>query len=133
MPASPAPPGPLRIRWALLRAQLRVWAAPRGRLVPPAPAPAARADADPAAAAHLARAVDRTARRTLPRPTCLVRALALQRLLADAGLPGARVRLGVRTGPRAFGAHAWVELHGQPLGDDGRRAAGFVPLAATAP
>lgn len=80
----------------------------------------------------LARAVDRAAAAGLFRPACLARALALHRLLGRAGVDGGRIRIGVRPeGPR-LRAHAWVEVHGAALGEDGRRARGFLPLPGEA-
>jgi hypothetical protein len=117
---------------ALAAAQLRVWTRPAGRLVRPgATAVSAEWTAGEAAhAARLARAVDRAA--TAFRATCLVRALALHRLLDADGLPGARIRLGVRPDAGRLHAHAWVEFAGTVLGDDGRRAHAFQPFGAGA-
>ena len=151
-----------RAQAALLAAQLRVWTRPAGRLVrlgphtadapgttgprgadagaPPgdgepggADSTSGRPSARPTAHADaLARAVDRAARAGLFRPACLVRALALHRLLGRAGVDGGRIRIGVRTeGPR-LRAHAWVEVHGAALGENERRARGFLPLAGEA-
>lgn len=154
---------------ALLHARFR----PTGQLVAPA-APASRAaptESDlPEAQAALerravvvgraTRAIDRAARRGLFRPTCLVRSLALVRLLERWGVPGARIRIGVRRGaPAGEGmvavespagdmlpsggaprpgpggsarvrAHAWVELGGRVIGDDPRHVATFRPLGS---
>lgn len=131
-----------RAQAALLAAQLRVWTRPAGRLVRLGPAPAdASADAHrppprphpaPSSPQALARAVDRAARGGLFRPACLVRALALHRLLARAGVAGARIRVGVRPEGARLHAHAWVEVDGAPLGEDGRRAGGFQALQPAA-
>lgn len=119
-----------RAQAALLGAQLRVWTRPPGSLVRPgaaaAPGPAAERDAGRARA--LAEAVDRAAAAGLFRPACLVRALALHRLLLRDGVPGARIRLGVQRDGNGLAAHAWVEVDGAVLGDDGRRAPRFHPL-----
>ncbi|HEX5580611.1 MAG TPA: hypothetical protein VFX39_03475, partial [Gemmatimonadaceae bacterium] len=85
---------------ALLRARFR----PTGQLVAPAApaAPASRAaptESDPpeaqaalemraAVVGRATRAIDRASRRGLFRPTCLVRSLALVRLLERWGVPG---------------------------------------------
>jgi hypothetical protein len=127
-----------RAQTALLAAQLRVWTRPAGRLLP-----LDATDAREAAIVHpppcdrppphaLARAVDRAAEAGLFRPACLVRALALQRMLASAGVGGARIRIGVRPEGTRLHAHAWVEVDGAALGNDGRRAPGFQPLQAAA-
>ena len=139
VPHADAPPVPTRrevarAEVALVAAQLALWTRPAGRLVRPS-APADPPSADPAAVARarrLAAAVDRAAARSVLRPTCLARALALHRLLAREGLGGA-IRIGVAPDRGRFGAHAWVELGGAGLGDDGARAAAFHPLAAAVP
>ena len=54
------------------------------------------------------------------RGACLVRSLALHRLLERGGVPGSVVRVGVRLGGDsnpAFEAHAWVEVQGVVVGD----------------
>lgn len=127
-----------RAQAALLAAQLRVWTRPAGRLVRPGPEPtemspdAGRRDPVPSYPHALARAVDRAARAGLFRPVCLVRALALHRLLGRAGVDGARIRIGVRPEGARLHAHAWVEVDGAALGEDGRRARGFQALQPAA-
>ncbi|MCB1484146.1 MAG: lasso peptide biosynthesis B2 protein [Hyphomicrobiaceae bacterium] len=59
-----------------------------------------------AAAGALVRAVGRASRIT-PRATCLVRALALQRLLSQNGL-ASELRIGVSKNANQFSAHAWL-------------------------
>lgn len=49
------------------------------------------------------------------RAVCLEQSLALYVLLRRRGVP-AELRLGVQVYP--FYAHAWVELHGQPVNED---------------
>lgn len=49
------------------------------------------------------------------RANCLHQSLALCQILRGEGLP-ARLRIGVLPGAKPFQAHAWVELHGVPLG-----------------
>jgi hypothetical protein len=119
-----------RAHAALLGAQLRVWTRPAGTLVRPGPGPATREPGpwDVERARLLARVVDRAASSGLLRPACLVRALALHRLLLRDGITGARIRLGVRRDGSALAAHAWVEVGGAVLGDDGRRASRFLSL-----
>lgn len=50
------------------------------------------------------------------RLTCLPRSLALCRLLRERGHP-AEVKIGVRREAGQLQAHAWVELHGEVLGE----------------
>jgi transglutaminase-like putative cysteine protease len=49
------------------------------------------------------------------RAVCLEQSLALYLLLRGRGVP-AELRLGVQVYP--FYAHAWVELHGEPVNED---------------
>ena len=61
----------------------------------------------------LAWAVNATTR-LIPRSTCLVRALAAQRLLARHGYPST-LHLGVARSPDGLDAHAWLECQGATL------------------
>jgi hypothetical protein len=54
--------------------------------------------------------------------------MALSRMLADRGIDGAVVRVGVRRAGGQFLAHAWVELAGETLGDVDDHVGSFVPL-----
>ena len=65
------------------------------------------------------RAVDRASRRGPYRGTCLVRSIALRRMLSRAGVTATAVRVGVRWHEGRFAAHAWVEVAGLPVGADG--------------
>jgi hypothetical protein len=96
----------------------------------------ARADADREAApgeteraARWARAVVRASRYGVAEPQCLVRAVALQRLLRSHSVAGSTIRIGVRWNDGAFIAHAWVEYEGAVLGDTAANTASFAPLA----
>jgi hypothetical protein len=95
---------------SLVRARIAVSVVPLPRLrrTPPC---AARLGADPA---RIAWAVC-VASRFVPRPTCLVRALAAHRLLAQHG-HASGLRIGVaKSGAAGFAAHAWVECGGVVL------------------
>lgn len=59
--------------------------------------------------------VDVTARHHVPPKTCLVRSLCLRHWLRKRGCP-AVLRIGVAR-ERGFGAHAWVEVDGHPIGE----------------
>ena len=61
------------------------------------------------------------------RRECLPRALAVHRLLCRGGVP-AKFRLGIRTAP--FGAHAWVEVHGEVVSDYGDEATEYQQLTS---
>jgi len=79
--------------------------------------PASSNSADLAEARRIGDAVRFVASRGLIRPRCLVRALALKRLLDQRGIDGARIRIGVKRDSGTFMAHAWVEYHGHVVGD----------------
>ena len=111
----------------LVQAQLAVcWAhylvhtRPEGQLVdraasavePSEPTPGRLADAR-----RLALQVKRVAAFGVSRPLCLVRAVAISRLLESHGIHGSVVRIGVRWSGGEFAAHAWVEYGGEVLGD----------------
>jgi hypothetical protein len=67
------------------------------------------------------------ASRFVPHTTCLVKALALQTLLARRGRIGI-LHLGVKTTRAAgFEAHAWLEVDGEIIIGEGERH-GFAPL-----
>jgi hypothetical protein len=120
----------LRAQIALLRAQFAVWTRPHGRLVGPERGPIAPPDARARLAARrLAAAVSVVARHGLFRPNCLVRSLALSRLLEREQVPGWHVRIGVRERTGHFEAHAWVELGVEVLADSAEHVASFERLA----
>jgi hypothetical protein len=115
-------------QWALLVAQLTVRSRPIGSLASPI---GARAEPDPARLAEarqVALALVRAARFGVFRPQCLVRSVALSRLLERRGIDGAMMRVGVRRTGGEFLAHAWVELAGETLGDADEHVGSFVPL-----
>lgn len=120
---------------ALIWAQLLVWCRPSGQLVMPRtqrssrPAILGVARPVPAPAAfRIARAVRRVADHGLFRHKCLVRALALNRLLERYGISGSKIRIGVRVEEGHFAAHAWVELEGKVLGEEPERTRAFAAL-----
>jgi hypothetical protein len=78
---------------------------------------------------RIADAIDRASRRGLFTPTCLVRAVAMERMMLRHGVPGGLVRVGVQMGSQGFAAHAWIEFDGVVVGDDPARVARFEPLA----
>ena len=79
-------------------------------------------------ARRIALAVNRAATFGLFRPRCLVRSRALRRMLDEAGVEGAQVRVGVQLQQGRFLAHAWVEYDGVVVGDDPVAVARFVPM-----
>ena len=122
--------------WAqleLLRAQVIVWRRPIGRLITEStPQPERAGEASPESvaqrAAGIARAVDRAARRGVFRPKCLVRSMALHRMLERSGIHGSVIRIGVRREGEELLAHAWVEHRGITLIDSPSAVATFVRL-----
>jgi hypothetical protein len=117
---------------ALIGAQLLVWTRPVGRLTAPAEeggVPAAPlAPADEALAKRIALAVGRAAENGIFRPRCLVRAVAIQRMLEARGISGGRICIGVRRRGGHFAAHAWVQRGDLLLGDAETHVNTFVPL-----
>lgn len=112
----------LRAHWSLLKAGWALRWRRRGGGVSVRTSTADREEPDEGSvdeerARQLSLAVDRASRWGPLRPRCLVRAVALHRLLASAGLDGAEVRVGVERGPDGFAAHAWVDYGGLVLGD----------------
>jgi len=79
-------------------------------------------------ARRLALAIVRAAKFGVFRPQCLVRSVALSRMLDERGIDGAVVRVGVRRANGEFLAHAWVELAGETLADADDHVGSFVPL-----
>ena len=103
--------------------QLVKWRRPLGRLVEKDCADGVEPDrsdltsADRSTVVAVAWAVTRAARYGLFRPRCLVRALAIQRMLRRHGIVAGQINIGVRTRDGAFQAHAWVEVGGVVVGD----------------
>ena len=77
---------------------------------------------------RMATAVDRVARLGLFRPTCLIRSIALERLIDRAGCGGAIVRVGVLRQGDTLLAHAWIELDDRVIGDEPAFVRRFTPL-----
>jgi len=122
----------LAAQGALLRAQLLVWTRPRGWLLTPAQRPALTdtggRDVAPTLR-RLALAVERVAENGLLRPSCLVRAVAVQRLLESHGFGACGIRVGVRREGGRLLAHAWVDYKGHVLADQEWRIRKFAELA----
>ena len=118
-------------QWQLLVAQWLVWRRPTGTFLSPVGGAAGREPGEPelAEARRLAQAIQRAARHGVFRPACLVRSLALQRLLEGRGVEGSRLRIGVRMEEDKFEAHAWVELGEVVLGDHPDHVRRFDPLS----
>ncbi len=98
---------------------------PFGDTVPPIAAPGAPVDPRPE---QLALAIGRAAEHGVFRPLCLVRAVALKRLLDRHGFEGSIVKIGVRMRRGKFAAHAWVAYNDQILGDQEWHVQSFAEL-----
>jgi hypothetical protein len=120
----------VRAQLALFVAQVLVWTRPQGRLVESRAPGAARMDdvATVSKAKRLGLAVDRAGSYGVFRATCLVRSVALQRLLDSNGIHGSRIRIGVRLKKGQFDAHAWVEYGTLVLGDHEANTRSFSEL-----
>lgn len=113
----------------LVRALWTVRRRPKGELLRPIEAAEQREGATGAGRLpRLVVAVDRAAHYGVFRPTCLVRAVALERMIVRAGVGPAVVKVGVQRGGDQFFAHAWIELDGRVVGDEPVRIQRFTPL-----
>jgi len=116
-------------QWYLLGALWTVRRRPKGGLLRALPdGPTAGGVRDDARLERLAVAVDRMARFGVFRPTCLVRAVALERQIRRANVGAAVVRVGVAQASGELLAHAWIELEGRVIGDEPARVRRFTPL-----
>lgn len=126
----------LQAQAALLAAQVLVWMRPTGQLVSHAGSPEPVTVAESAVesarmdrAQQLGLAVSRAGDYGVFRPLCLVRAVALHRMLEGHRIRGSRIRIGVRMRRGRFGAHAWVEYGGRVIGDSIEHVGSFAELA----
>ena len=114
---------------SLLAAWWTVQRRPKGELLRRVQAPASAGGAlDERRLARLAVAVDRVSRFGVFRPTCLVRAVALERQIRSANAGSAVVRVGVMRGGNQLLAHAWIEIDGRVIGDEASHVRRFTPL-----
>lgn len=123
---------------ALIHAQWLCWRRPTGAFVSPV-APVAAAGGTPelgesdaqasARAVRIALMVERAAENGIFRPACLVRSIALTRMLEERGIHGSQLRVGVRWEGERFAAHAWVEYGGRVLGDHLENVSRYTPLS----
>lgn len=73
-------------------------------------------------------AITRAARYGVFRPQCLVRSLAIHRMLLRRGITDSTIRIGVRLRDGEFNAHAWVELDGIVIGDSRAHVESFTRI-----
>ena len=123
----------LLAQWELVASQRLVRTLPTGTLTSGEPRLVGerRAPGDPqrlTEARQLALAVTRASRHGLTRPQCLVRAMALSRLMERSGITGGVIRVGVRRSDGEMQAHAWVEYAGEVLGDQEDHVGTFAEL-----
>jgi hypothetical protein len=78
-------------------------------------------------AREAARVTIGVARRSIPRASCVPRALVLWALLRRIGIE-ARVRFGAKRAGKSIEAHAWVEFGGEALGETPGMREEFAPL-----
>ena len=115
---------------AIVAAQVSVWLRRTGDLVGCAsPRPPLHHGEVGTRVRGLVKALDRAARYGPVRPSCLVRAIALARLLEARGHPGAQVRVGVLRQGERMAAHAWVEYRGCIVGDHERHVSQYDELS----
>lgn len=122
-----------RAQWALIVAQWLVRQRAPGQLTArneeALPSRDAVSASPGAEHAHvLGAAVRRAAKYGLFRPACLVRAIALRRMLVADGIRGAVIRVGVKQSEEGMLAHAWVELDGDVIGDTIANVREYAPL-----
>lgn len=115
-------------QWALLRAQWRLRREPIGSLTTRSTGASNQPTGDIARARALALAINRAATFGVIRPHCLARALALTELLKRADVRGSEIRVGVRRQNGVFGAHAWVRLGDEVLGEQREHIASFTEV-----
>ncbi|HVT41086.1 MAG TPA: lasso peptide biosynthesis B2 protein [Gemmatimonadaceae bacterium] len=111
----------LAAQTALAFAQARVWTRRRGRLVAASRGDSGQASSAPSRldeAHRLALAITRASAFGFFRPACLVRSIALCRMMESRGVRGGLLQIGVRLQDGRLVAHAWVEYGGEILGDD---------------
>jgi hypothetical protein len=120
----------LRAQVALVRSQIDVWTRAEGALVRPeeSASSAPSNSTDKPRARQRAVAINRAVLYGVFRPQCLVRSLALHRMLEKDGIKGSVVRVGVQLRNGTFVAHAWVEYGGEALGEDTQSLRRFEPL-----
>ena len=132
----PSAPELAAFAWAqleLLRAQVMVWRRPIGHLIAESTTQPERTgqvalESVGQRTAAIAKAVDRAARRGVFRPKCLVRSLALHRMLERSGIHDSVIRIGVMREGDELLAHAWVEYMGITLIDPPAAVAAFSRL-----
>ncbi|MBB4638475.1 lasso peptide biosynthesis B2 protein [Longimicrobium terrae] len=125
---SPEAPGVLRSMLTLLAVRLHLKTRGFGRSVARARWMAERAPVagfDPDLPERTAHRVAVAGAFFPGRAVCLEQSLSLYLLLRRRGVP-AELRLGVTPSP--FHAHAWVELHGEPVNEDAETVAKFLPM-----
>lgn len=128
----------LSAQWALIQAQWLRWRRPTGQFVSAvaerveeggSSLPRQLGEQEEARAARIALMVERAAENGIFRPACLVRSIALTRMLDARGMHGSQLRVGVRWEGERFAAHAWVEYGGRVLGDREEHVRGYTPLS----
>ena len=115
----------------LLACQVAKWRRPVGQLIDwstTEPSETASEQIDFQRVESVGWAVTRASAWGLFRPRCLVRSLAIQRMLRRRGIVSSTLNIGVRMRGGAFEAHAWVELDGVVVGDSRRHVEAFTRM-----
>lgn len=129
----------------LVRCQLAKWLRPQGQLIgletaaaqatggavdrPAVPSARKHSPGIRSATGHsIGWAVTRAARYGVFRPQCLVRSMAIQRMLRRRGIADGNLHIGVRTQDGEFQAHAWIELDGMVIGDTRQHVSTFTKV-----
>ena len=115
---------------AIFLSQMSVWLRRRGNLVSAEQITDEVSQDGPidSTILDLGRAIDRAASFGFIRAECLVRSMALARLMEARGYVGAIVRVGVSRDSEKLLAHAWVEYNGTIVGDDEENISKFNQL-----
>jgi hypothetical protein len=103
-----------RIWWAFFGVRVRLYREPLPLLVARL-GTVKRPSTDPHTPARLSSAVDKSLRLGSRRPTCLVNALVLFRLLREQG-EAAELVIGLSPNATSEAAHAWIEINGDDVG-----------------
>lgn len=101
----------------LIACQVRAWRTPVAELLDLETTPSEQQPVRLQDIQEVGWAVTRAAVYGVFRPKCLVRSLAIQRMLRRRGIPGGRLAVGVQVTAGGLKAHAWVELDGIIIGD----------------
>lgn len=113
---------------AVLAAKLSMRRRPLGELVSIAESLPDADSVDRATAKRISEAVHMVSRNVPFEAACLVRSLAIQRMLSERGLDPGQIKIGVHWSEEGFEAHAWVEQGDRIIGDTRSHVSRFTPV-----